>query len=73
MCYLQHIWPGLPDPPALQAGVQVRALLITRGSRVLQGSIDLIARLLSMVEINRLQYSFTGRKHVPWMANAMKD
>ncbi|KAE8441857.1 hypothetical protein EG329_004212 [Mollisiaceae sp. DMI_Dod_QoI] len=40
---------------------------------LLCGSIDLVARLLSMVAIGRLQYGFTGRKHVPWTMDAMKD
>ncbi|KUJ18927.1 uncharacterized protein LY89DRAFT_696318 [Mollisia scopiformis] len=37
------------------------------------GSIDLVARLLTMVAVGRLQYSFTGRGHVAWTASALKN
>jgi hypothetical protein len=40
---------------------------------MLYGSIDLVARLLSMIAFGGFQYGFTGRKHALWTANTMKD
>lgn len=40
---------------------------------LLDGSIDLVGRLLLMVEFGRLQYGFDGREKVEWTANSLKE
>lgn len=39
---------------------------------ILDGSIDLVARLLFMVNFGCLQYGFTGRRQVSWTENSLR-
>lgn len=40
---------------------------------ILDGSIDLVLRLLVMVEFGQLQYGFTGRKQLVWDSNLLEQ
>ncbi|KAE9364843.1 hypothetical protein N431DRAFT_431604 [Stipitochalara longipes BDJ] len=40
---------------------------------ILDGSIDLVLRLLLMIEFGHLQYGFTGRKQLVWDSNSLED
>jgi hypothetical protein len=40
---------------------------------ILDGSIDLVLRLLLMVEFGHLQYGFTGRKQLVWDSDSLEE
>ncbi len=42
-------------------------------NEILDGSIDLVSRLLLMIEIGSLQYGFTGRRQLAWTSGSLRD
>lgn len=40
---------------------------------LLSSSVDLTARLVSMMDIGALQYAFSGRKSMAWNRGSLKD
>lgn len=42
-------------------------------SQIIEGSIDLSARLISMMEFGELQHAFSGRKGLVWDQGTLKD
>lgn len=51
----------------------IRASLKPEHAELLNGSIDLTARLISMMDIGTLQYGFSGRKGLVWNQGSLKD
>lgn len=73
----EHLLSSRPNQIFLNSGSWWPPVVISdidlSDHRLSDGSIDLVARLLSMVDIGQLQNSFTGREHVQWTGSALKD
>jgi hypothetical protein len=51
----------------------MRTPRLANEDEILDGSIDLVLRLLLMVEFGHLQYGFTGRKQLAWDSDSLEE
>jgi hypothetical protein len=70
----QHLKSGLTrDAIKKIIGSKLSIPKPTNEDEVLDGSLDLVARLLLMIEFGSLQYGFTGRRQLVWDEKSLEE